>query len=210
MFGGSFTAIHHTGQTEGVTYANALNLSEKQNITNEMTVSIVGYDRAYDLYITAPSNTKAPMIKSFWLNVSSPGNSTVDVYFAKARAVHRSFSWHTVVYLNTTLNGTVDTSVVIQSSKLGLSRTVVFVLTFMTVTTYVKYETQKINEQKTQLIPLSSSYVTYLFGGIIGILSVGAAIARQRSSRKGWTMKKDSKKKIVEEQNKGWRRYFGI
>lgn len=213
MAGGIFTAgISHASpitQANIQHVSNATSNDTKANLTSQMTVQIVGYNSAYDLYVTAPSNTTSPMITSFYLNVSSPGASSVSVYFGSVLKSHQDFAWRTIDYINTTAqNGTTDMTVTISSSTTGLTRNLTYFLQFETPVQYVNYAYQKtqthLQKTVTEIELEATSIGTYIFGGMVGAAFLVFAYFRQSSSRKYRTLRQPQKMKVaIDRSRKG-------
>lgn len=188
------------------------NQTLQQNESLLLTAQVVGYDSAYDLNITAVSGHQAHMITSFYLNVTGYSNSSVFVYLGPNLLYsNTSWSWNLITPLLKAgaANGTQILTVKLSSSN-GASRTLLFYFTFVTPVQYINYAYQKVNHKTPSFIPLNDLYGVAEFFGISGILSVGAAIGRQKASSKGWQLRKMPKKKDPQAKKSKWREMLGL
>ena len=114
------------------------------NVT-EIQASVTSYDSAYSLYIYAPQNTSAPMLRDFTISMASPGNSSYVVKFNGVATESGTFAWQKNVKENTSLNGEVLVNVIIASRQANIRKNFSYILKIMSPVTYINYEHTKIS-----------------------------------------------------------------
>lgn len=212
--------VTNTGNLTSNTTLQNNTRTTQENETALMTSQLVGYNKEYQLYVTVPGNNQnyTQFIQTFYLNVTSQGPSAVTVYEGESSIYTRQFDWafdslnapHGLITINKT--GHIMLTVQLHSYQTNLTRNVIYLLNFENTTTFVTYYNQQVNKPASLFPPVSSGefFAGVEVIGIVGVLSVGAAIARRRSSKKGWQMHPDPKKQDVKKEKKNWWGYFGF
>lgn len=145
-------------------------LSHAQGPESEMSTQIMGYDQSYGLYITAPLNTSVNMINNFTLTLRSPGESTYAILLNDKQTENGTFSYETVLWFNTTWTGTDILTIRLYSSVLNVTQTFQYDLSFVTITEYVNYVSQKVApspKKYTQFDMEAFGYVSLIMGIIL-------------------------------------------
>ena len=108
-------------------------------VSTEINAHVEAYYPSLGLYVTAPQNTTAPMLTSFSVSMRSPGNSSYRIYMGSALERSGTFPWHGIVNLTSGPASGARLTVIIDSSVLGISKTIYFILDFMSPQTYINY-----------------------------------------------------------------------
>ena len=137
-------------------------------VDTEINAHVQSYYPTLGLYVTAPVNTSAPMLTTFSVSMRSPGNSTYQIFIGTALVRSGFFPWHTSINLTEGAASAAHLSVVITSSVLGITKTIYFILDFMTPETYINY----INAHKSVLAQL-----TYYDAGGLAAMALILGIA---------------------------------
>ena len=121
------------------THAQVPQATPQATVSTEINAHVEAYYPSLGLYVTAPQNTTAPMLTSFSVSMRSPGNSSYQIYMGSALERSGTFPWHGIVNLTSGPASGARLTVIIDSSVLGISKTIYFTLDFMSPQTYINY-----------------------------------------------------------------------
>ena len=150
--------VHHPAVHKGMTApmvntgnSTSFNTTSVSNpLYSEINMYIFAEDPALQLYITAEPGILAPMLTNFSVTMHAPGNSS---YYVTDSALANSpthiirsgvFSYNTTITLAGTNSGVANFTFVITSGTLHHTSSFSFLMEFMSPTTYISYEHQKI------------------------------------------------------------------
>lgn len=140
----AFSLLFNAGDSNGtipgigLQDANPAALNQTNATVMGNAAFIMGYYPALDLYVTLPTNTAAPMITPFLLNVTSVGQAVASVYVGKSLYASDQFTGNAVIYDNASYSGTLNLTLKISTA----AGTTVFTWlpNFMSPVTYISYE----------------------------------------------------------------------
>lgn len=166
-------AVHVNGTVHLASPSTVLSNSTIPGLQSQMNAFVFGLGAGLgNLATFAFQNSTATdpsvMLQDMQIYVYSPGNSTTTIYFNGRIDSTHSFAWSTPNGISSVApSNTNNMTIVIDSSILGVSRTITYNITVMTTQTFINYERNKLSAQTQIPAELMSGLVT--FGIIMAI-----------------------------------------